>query len=360
MHHRNTRSKRVRDVLSHSARFAALLCIALIVIGAGQERESKIQGFPDGTVLPDALASAAKDASVDLSTTAPDPFAIDPDTPQPRIADEAVWKDGELIALPKDPDKRRAAREQARSNTAARKIQSPAATYTPIQTAAVEPILRAKWANPHPDRSARREPTEWDRESMNLGIPDDFEIPAEVMRQITEESGRIDRAVEQEMEATIAQSLIQSFHGIDQSVSGLTPPDCDIASSNQHVVLVVNSDYAVYDYCGTLLASGDLGNLTNFDEFLFDPKVIYDEWDDRWIICFVARDSVNQLAWIRLVVSNTNVPPGLGASYWYNYSWTNNGGWWGDYPDMGIDPDAIYITTNDFNCSASRPSSWGK
>jgi hypothetical protein len=118
------------------------------------------------------------------------------------------------------------------------------------------------------------------------------------------------------------------------------------------VVVVVNSDYAVYDYCGNLLASGDLGDLTNFDEFLFDPKVIYDEWDDRWVICFVAKDTPNQLAWIRVVISNNNIPPGLGGWYWYDYGWTNNGGWWGDYPDMGVDPDAVYITTNDFDWSS--------
>ena len=127
------------------------------------------------------------------------------------------------------------------------------------------------------------------------------------------------------------------------------PASCDIAAGSEHIVVVANTEYVVYDYCGTALASGDLGDLTNFNVELFSPKVLFDEFDQRWIIVFGARDTNTQQAWIRGVFSTGLLPPGLGAYNWYDYDWTNAGGYWGDEPDVGYDPDGVYITTNDFN-----------
>jgi hypothetical protein len=317
-----------------------MVSFSLTMTGSSDPPGKGIIGYSDGSAPPPAAQQEKGTPQVD--NTLPE-MATAPDL------DEAVWEGDELVRLPKDPAARRAAREQAAALTAAKKVQAPDMVYSPTATMSTEPVRRAKWEDPFPMQLSGPEPTEWDLQNMNIRLPDDFEIPEDVLRRITEETGQIDRAAENEMASVLAQSLIQSFGGIDQTT--LTPPDCDIAVGPEHVVVVVNSDYAVYDYCGTQLAAGDLGNLTNFDHFLFDPKVIYDEWDDRWVIAFVAKDTPNQLAWIRVVISSNNVPMGLGGWYWYDYGWTNNGGWWGDYPDLGVDPDAVYITTNDFNWS---------
>lgn len=329
---------RIRNLLPHGGVVAALICAGLLFTGAGHDRQSSIPGFPDDYIPPDATG-----VTVDATVVTTGAANVAP-------ADAAVWKDGELVALPKDAEKRRAARAEARANTAAKKTRIPAATYTPVLSGATEPVTRGKWANPFPQSVARPEPLAWDRANMNIHLPDDFVLPADVLARITEESGHIDRAAEMEMSSVVAQSLIQSFHGISQTT--LTPPDCDIAVGPQHVVVVVNSDYAVFDYCGNQLAAGDLGDLAGYDYFLFDPKVIYDEWDDRWLISFAARDTPNQIGYIRLVISSGSEPPGIGNYWWYTYNWSgSSGGWWGDYPDLGFDADAVYITTNDFNWS---------
>jgi len=257
--------------------------------------------------------------------------------------DEAIWVEGELVPpLPKDPARRRAAIDQARANAAAN-AGVPDVTYQPVTSAPSNPVFSSELASrPVVEYHATAD----DVRSINMKLPDDFELPAEVVAALGKE-GTIDEATETQAEGILAQALIQNFHGIDQTT--LRPPDPDIAVSRDYIVLVVNDVFAVYNKCGTQLHQASLSTLTILFAFLFDPKVVYDEWDDRWILSFAAKNTATEESWIVLCVSETSTPMGLGASWAYNYPWTNTGGWWGDYPDLGCDLDAVYLTTNDFN-----------
>jgi hypothetical protein len=259
--------------------------------------------------------------------------------------DEAIWVEGELVPpLPKDPAKRRAAIDQVRASAAADQ-GAPDVTYQPVTSVPTVPVFSSELAS---GPRSGYQPTAEDMRSINLKLPDDFELPPEVLSALSKE-GTIDPATEVEMEGILAQALIQDFHGIDQTT--LRPPDPDIAVSSDYIVLVVNDVFAVYNKCGTQLHQASLSTLTNLGVFLFDPKVVYDEWDDRWIMSYAAKNTPTSESWICLTISQTSTPMGLGAHWTYNYVWTNNGGWWGDYPDLGCDPDAVYLTTNDFNWS---------
>jgi len=260
---------------------------------------------------------------------------------------QAIWVNGELVPpLPRDPDVRKAAIEEARL----RALASPGVPDVTYQGVPAGTVTVPGVGEGIPPSVAAYEPSERDMANINLGIPDDFEIPADVLRELSK-AATIDEATEARMEGTLAQALIKSFHGIDQT--SLTPPDCDLAVNADYIMLVVNSDYAVYDKCGTQIYQNSLKSLSNMTAFIFDPKVVYDEWDDRWILSYAVKNTGTNQSWIELIVSMTSTPPGAGGDWWYyGYPWTNNGGYWGDYPDLGVDPNCVYITTNDFTWSS--------
>jgi hypothetical protein len=83
---------------------------------------------------------------------------------------------------------------------------------------------------------------------------------------------------------------------------------------------------------------------------LFDPKLALDHYTDRWIVCIAARRATPQGSWILVAVSQTDDPAG---GYWLwstdatvdDATATNN---WADYPMLGFDTQAIYVSTNQF------------
>lgn len=330
--------KRSRSIPALLVAAPVVFLVALLIAGGAimNDTGSPATGEPRGTAGTVAPSGESNPNSV-MMPAASIPVATEPD--------EAVWVDGELVPpLPKDPAKRRAAIDQARANAPNQGV--PDVTYQPVTSAPTEPVSSSELAS---RPAVEYHATADDVKSINVKLPDDFELPPEVLAALSKE-GTIDPATEAAAEGILAQSLIQDFHGIDQTT--LRPPDPDLAVSRDHIVLVVNDVFAVYNKCGTQLHQASLSTLTDLSVFLFDPKVVYDEWDDRWILSFAAKNTPTNQAWIVLCVSAGSTPMGLGSYWWYNYPWTNNGGWWGDYPDLGCDPDAVYLTTNDFNWSS--------
>ena len=143
-----------------------------------------------------------------------------------------------------------------------------------------------------------------------------------------------------------------NFEGI--TATGWIPPDCTMATGPEHVLLAVNSSLAVYNKSGgaalmqrtlTVWFANVISNAT-----IFDPKVLYDQQAGRWVVLAVAvASNPNRSAYL-LSVSSTSNPLGP----WRNYSLnamldgtkqTNN---WADYPSLGVDPHALYITSNQF------------
>ena len=109
----------------------------------------------------------------------------------------------------------------------------------------------------------------------------------------------------------------------------------------------------------TLMSQGNFGNLCDTDN-VTDPVVLYDTFEDRWIITDVAytvdgSDNVINPpgSFECIAVSKTGDPVSGG---WNFYSINTEGGL-GDYPKFGIWPDGLYMSVNMFNYRRRRGAS---
>ena len=147
---------------------------------------------------------------------------------------------------------------------------------------------------------------------------------------------------------------IVSFPAI--SDTGRIPPDPIIAAGPDHLIAAVNSDFAIFDKSGTLLSQTSANTwfasvLSNIGGLggTFDPQVVYDQTAGRWILAYLVADGKTE-SWVLLSVSHTADPTGQWCSIPLrgdvNGSTPDNT--WSDYPGLGLDDNALYITTNQF------------
>jgi hypothetical protein len=150
----------------------------------------------------------------------------------------------------------------------------------------------------------------------------------------------------------LAPGFLASFAGIQQTA--FRPPDCTIAAGNNEVVVGVNTTMAIYSKSGTLNSTFGFDSLFSpvipAGARIFDPKIVYDHYSQRWVITIDSTRANPQGAWILVAASQTSNPSG---SYWL---WaldatqdgsivTNN---WADYSQLGFDTQGVYITNNMF------------
>jgi len=143
-----------------------------------------------------------------------------------------------------------------------------------------------------------------------------------------------------------------SFAGI--AATGWLPPDCTMAVGPTHVLLSVNSSVAIYPKAG----GAPLVQRTLTQWFanvvqgytIFDPKALWDQHAGRWVLLAVAFTKNPQRSVFLLSVSASGNPLGQ----WHNYSLnamvdgTTNTNNWADYPALGVDNQALYLTANMF------------
>jgi hypothetical protein len=150
-----------------------------------------------------------------------------------------------------------------------------------------------------------------------------------------------------------APALTRSFDGIGQTA--FIPPDCTIAVGPNHVLVAVNTDLAGYSKDGRLLFRW--ANMTTLfrsvlpsGASLFDPRLAYDHYAQRWIVVVDARRANPAGSWIMVAVSQGTDPAG---AYWVwaldatldGSTPTSN---WADYSMLGFDTQGIYISSNMF------------
>jgi hypothetical protein len=161
-----------------------------------------------------------------------------------------------------------------------------------------------------------------------------------------------DENILQSLSAVSAQTPIikKAFAGIANQ--GKAQPDCNIAVGPERLMLAVNSSVAIFT------KTGDLKFQTTFDEWfapltnqagslLFDPKLLYDSESGHFLFLMNARRADHR-SWFLLSVSKTSDPEGDWAFYAFDMQIT--GGkrdiFWADFPRMGFDENAIYLTGN--------------
>lgn len=153
-----------------------------------------------------------------------------------------------------------------------------------------------------------------------------------------------------------------NFDGLDFQTWGAGhPPDTNGDVGPNHYIQTINTAIGIYSKSGgapiaaftfdTLMSQGNFGNLCDTDNF-GDPVVLYDTFEDRWVITDFAfqLDAGNNVinppgAFQCFAVSKTGDPV---AGGWSFYSINTTGGL-GDYPKLGIWPDGIYMSVNMFD-----------
>lgn len=155
--------------------------------------------------------------------------------------------------------------------------------------------------------------------------------------------------------------------GVDQGTAGnLAPPDTHGAGGATQFTQIVNSHIVVWDKppsvgtCPTQLMSVPLAAFFGyFNAILFDPRVVYDQVFNRWV---VAAEAFPESATVQLqfvAVSLTSDATGGFFIYSFNARDLSGGGsaFW-DFPQIGIDEDAIIVTGNVFNPGFVGARAW--
>ncbi len=168
-----------------------------------------------------------------------------------------------------------------------------------------------------------------------------------------------------QMVAAAAPAPDASFDGLDFANWGQGhPPDTNGDVGPTYYIETINVSIGIYDKSNgnrvagftfnSFMSQGNFGNLCDTDNF-GDPVVLYDSFEDRWVITDFAfrldgSGNVNpQHVFECFAVSKTGDPVNGG---WNFYSIETPGGL-GDYPKFGVWPDGIYMSANMFGYSAA-------
>jgi len=133
-------------------------------------------------------------------------------------------------------------------------------------------------------------------------------------------------------------TLISDYQGVIRGDAGSWsyPPDSCGAAGPNHFVEVVNRNFAVYNKStGEELINILLGSFLPGSNG--DPRVLYDQYSDRWFIIVCDFNTK-----IFLAVSKSDDPTGDWFKCNFVVSQGSDAGKWPDYPTLGVDEDGVY------------------
>jgi len=149
-------------------------------------------------------------------------------------------------------------------------------------------------------------------------------------------------------------NVFQNFQGIPQT--NYNPPDDYIAAGPDHLIVVVNNLWRIYDKSGniqrTINAADWYSNVVGAATPV-DPKILYDHFDNRWLMVWIYIDHTQLRSYYLVSVSDDRDPNGI----WFNWALPSNlngslpSDNWGDYEGVGFSEDAVFITSNQFSFS---------
>ncbi len=143
---------------------------------------------------------------------------------------------------------------------------------------------------------------------------------------------------------------------------GSVPCDNDVAISNGNkLISVVNSNIQFYDMdedsLYMMISLEDFAASLNLPQNMYDPKLIYDPNEDKFIMIYLSgnNDSTSNII---VSFSTTNDP----MDPWNIYALSGNplnDGVWSDYPIVAISDDELFITVNALiNDTVNTSDSW--
>ena len=147
--------------------------------------------------------------------------------------------------------------------------------------------------------------------------------------------------------------LQRKFEGIPD-LGVVIPPEPIMAAGPNHLIAAVNQQFAIFDKNGAMLQlinAEDWYNSVLPGTSPCDPQIVYDVHSGRWIMSWI--ECGGGATSLFLSVSDDSDPFGN----WYNWrlpgdvNGSTTTGFFNDYPKMGIDADAIYVSANMFSFS---------
>jgi Abnormal spindle-like microcephaly-assoc'd, ASPM-SPD-2-Hydin/Beta-propeller repeat/Cep192 domain 4 len=146
------------------------------------------------------------------------------------------------------------------------------------------------------------------------------------------------------------------FDGPSESDTPYIPPDSQVAAGPTYVVAVINSLMAIYAKTG--VQQGGFQQLSSFFSSLgvngeiFDPRILYDQTDNRFILSVAEVDMTNLTnGHVLIAVSQTSDPRGVWNKFAINFmgrNLSNTDNTFPDFPTLGLNSSAVYISTGQF------------
>ena len=160
-----------------------------------------------------------------------------------------------------------------------------------------------------------------------------------------------------------------SFLGAQLSESGFIPPDSMGAVGPSQVVVYVNGRIKVFS------KQGVLGGLNVTDDTFWnsvcnctdtvnpptDPGVEYDRLSQRWIISAVNEENTNNRVMIAVSSGPTITNSSSFTFFFFNQNVpppNTDAGLFADYPQLGVDANAVYIGVDEFTSTFQHTSAF--
>jgi hypothetical protein len=175
--------------------------------------------------------------------------------------------------------------------------------------------------------------------------------PAAPARAHVERSSAAAKVLDESIDSTVFDDNITTNSSV------FIPPDPHAAVGQDHLVNAVNTTIRFHQRNGTVDLQTSLSSFFSSLSPLtatFDPKVLYDQIEDRFVVVTLEKTDVNDgyasnTSRIMLAVSDDGDPNGT----WYVTEWNTLVDFsgteaWADYPCFALDDAAIYISTSMF------------
>ncbi|MBP1704424.1 MAG: hypothetical protein H6Q36_163 [Chloroflexi bacterium] len=209
--------------------------------------------------------------------------------------------------------------------------------------AKVRPAAAARYAKEHPRKAHQALPKRSIKPAGGGPPTRPSSAPATLtVRAAEAESGALAAVVP----PVVASPTFAGIANADQADS-YEPPDPWVAVGPSHVLQVVNGLVRISSRSGAEIVT--VPNWAFFGlgpaEVDADPRIVYDDYHDRWVGVLVSYLSDNSFAsnYLNLAVSETSDPTGAWSIYWLTYDQ-----YLPDYPGLASSSDKIVLSANEF------------
>ncbi len=166
--------------------------------------------------------------------------------------------------------------------------------------------------------------------------------PSEIIYRAPERSNRHGRAVREVSPAP--DTTFEALYDNGQSI----PPDVNGAAGPNHLMVTLNTQVRIQDRQGNNLMTTGLSNFWSSmpnSGATFDPKILYDPYQNRYIMVTPSSSSSNDSR-LYVGVTATDDPTGDWYMFWIDTDPQNRT--WFDYPSLGFNKKWIVVSGNMF------------